>query len=149
MGKTSAFEKQIQDLIWGNIAIPNIGDTNGIPAAAVSGNFFMRLYTDAVVASDSVIGQECAYTGYVPGGVAIARATGVVVSGNNVKNVSKITFGACTAGEETVKYVAIWKNNSSNDVNDRMYFKELATPLTVQPGIIPEIPANALNINEN
>ena len=150
MSKSDAFENQLLLLLFNNTAITNVGDATGLPAAATAGNLYVRLYTSAVVVSDSVIGTECAYTGYVALGVAVARSGGGwTVAGNNASNTAAITFGACSAGSETVRYFAIWKNNTTTVAADRIYWGQLTSDLAVSAGITPEFAIGALDVNED
>ena len=109
--KSNEFENQLLLHIFNNSAIANVGDAAGLPVAATAGSLYVRLYTSAVAVDDATIGTECAYTGYVQYGVAVARSgAGWTVSGNNASNAAIVTFGACTALSETIRYFAIWKN---------------------------------------
>ena len=87
MSKSSAFENSLLLLLFNNTAIANIGDASGVPAAATAGNLYIRLYTSAITVDDDTIGTECAYTGYIPFGVAVPRSgAGFTVSANNASN---------------------------------------------------------------
>lgn len=150
MSKSDSFENALLLHIFNNSAIANVGDASGLPAAATAGSLYVRLYTSAVTVDDSTIGTECAYTGYVTGGVAVARtAGGWTVSGNNCSNTAAITFGACTAGSETIRYFAIWKDNSTNTDSHRLYWGQLTSDLAVSSGITPEFAIGALDVNED
>ena len=150
MSKSNSFENQLLLHIFNNSAIANVGDASGLPASAAPGNLYVRLYTSAVTVDDATIGTECAYTGYVSGGVAVARSgAGWTVSGNNASNTAAITFGACTAGSETVRYFAIWKDNSTGTDSHRLYWGQLTSDLAVSSGITPEFAAGALDVNED
>ena len=150
MSKSDAFENQLLLLLFQDTTIANIGDATGIEGAGVTGNFYVRLYTDAVVVNDSTIGTECAYTGYVQYGVAVARTSGGwTVATNNASNTAAITFGACTAGSENVRYFAIWKTNVDVTAANRIYWGQLTSDLAVSSGITPEFAIGALDVNED
>lgn len=150
MTKGNAFETDLLTLLFNNTSIANIGDAGGILQSVAPGSFWVRLYTDAVVVNDSTIGTECAYTGYVTGGVAVARsAGGWTISGNNASNTAAITFGACSAGSETIRYFAIWKDNSTGTDSHRLYWGQLTSDLAVSNGITPEFAIGALDVNED
>jgi len=150
MSKSSAFENSLLLLLFNNTAIANVGDASGIPAAATAGNLFIRLYTSAIAVDDDTIGTECAYTGYVSFGVAVPRSgAGWTVSTNNASNAAAITFGACTAGSETVRYFAIWKTNVDGTAANRIYWGQLTSDLAVSSGITPEFAIGALDVNED
>lgn len=150
MSKSDSFETDLLNHLFNNVAIANVGDASGLPAAATVGSFWVRLYTSAVTVDDSTIGTEAAYTGYVAGGVAVARSgAGWTISGNNCSNTAAITFGACTAGSETIRYFAIWKDNSTGTDSHRLYWGQLTSDLAVSSGITPEFAIGALDINED
>lgn len=150
MSKSNSFETTLLQHIFNNVALTDIGDASGLPAAATPGNLYVRLYTSAVVVDDATIGTECAYTGYVALGVAVPRtAGGWTVAGNNASNTAAVTFGACSAGSETVRYFAIWKNNTSTVDADRLYWGQLTSDLAVSAGITPEFAIGALDVNED
>lgn len=150
MSKSNSFETQLLQHLFNNAAIAKMGDATGLPAAATAGNLYVRLYTSAVVVDDATIGTECAYTGYVARGVAVPRtAGGWTIAGNNASNTAAITFGACTAGSETVRYFAIWKDNTSVVDAERLYWGQLTSDLAVSTGITPEFAIGALDVNED
>lgn len=147
MQASNTFENEFLKLLFQNIDIANIGNAAGIQGSVTAGNLYIRLCTDAVVVSDSQIGTECAYTGYVAGGVAVARTTGGwSVMGSEAKNVSSVTFGECTAGSENVRYVEIWRNNTGNTDSDRIAWKQLTLDLAVSAGIVPTFAAEGIII---
>lgn len=150
MSKSNSFENQLQLHIFNNSAIAKVGDANGLVASSTAGNVYVRLYTSAATVDDANIGTECAYTGYVAKGVAVARSgSGWTVTNNSVTNAAAITFGACTAGSETVRYFAIWKDNSSSSDAERLFWGQLTADLAVSAGITPEFAAGQLTINED
>lgn len=147
MEASNTFENEILKLLFQNVAIANIGDASGLQPSATAGNLYIRLCTDAVVASDSQIGTECAYTGYVAGGVAVERsASGWSVSGSEVKNAAEVEFGACTAGSENVRYVEIWRNNTGSLEADRIAWTQLTSDVAVIIGITPKFTAESITV---
>jgi hypothetical protein len=146
MSKASdTFENEFLKLLFQNIAIANIGDASGLQPAATAGNLYLRLCTDAVAASDAQIGTECAYTGYVAGGVAVERsATGWTVTTNQVKNAAEVAFGACSAGSENIRYVEVWRNNTGTTEADRIAWAQLNSDVAVAAGVTPKFAAEAL-----
>lgn len=150
MSKGNAFENGLLLLLFNNTNIANVGDATGIQGSTADGSLYIRLYTSAVVVDDATIGTECAYTGYATGGVAVARTTGGwTISGNNASNTAAITFGACTGGTETIRYFAIWKDNSTGTDSHRLYWGQLTSDLAVSNGITPEFAIGALDVNED
>ena len=150
MSKSDAFENQLLLLLFNNTTIANVGDAGGILKSVADGSVYIRLYTSAVTVNDSTTGTECAYTGYVQYGVAVARTVGGwTVATNNASNAAAITFGACTAGSETVRFFAIWKTNVDATAANRLYWGQLTSDLAVSSGITPEFAIGALDVNED
>lgn len=147
--KTTTFENEVLLHFFNNSAIADVGDISGLPAAATPGSLYVRLYTDAITVDDDTVGTECAYTGYVQYGVAVARSgAGWTVAADNCSNAAAITFGACTVGTETVKFLAIWKTNVGETADERIYWTELDSTLAVSPGITPQFAIGELDVNE-
>ena len=148
MSASNSFETDLLELIFNNTDIADIGDAAGLQNSAAAGSFYVRLYTSAVTVDDSTIGTEAAYTGYVSGGVAVARTSGGwTISGNNVSNAAAITFGKCTAGSETIRYFAIWKDNSTGTDSHRIIWGQLTSDLAVSTNITPEFAIGELDVN--
>lgn len=148
--KSDDFENDILLLIFNNTDILLIGDAGGLLGSVGAGSFWVRLMTDGTVVDDSTLGTQATYTGYVAGGIAVARtAGGWTVSGNNASNTAAITFGASTSGPETERYVEVWLDNSSSSIGDRLFWSQLDSDLIVNNGITPEIPIGDLDINED
>lgn len=122
-----------------------IGDVSGLQNSAAVGSFYIRLCTDASVPDASTIGTECAYTGYVAKGIAVARNTGALpVTANQFKNGAELLFGACTAGTENARYAELWVDNTSTTEAARVAFVQLTADLPISAGTTPKIAANAL-----
>jgi hypothetical protein len=139
MSKASnTFREQVLDLIFLNEAIPNIGDAAGLQPAATAGSFYVRLCTDASAVDKDALGTECAYTGYVAGGVAVVRtAAGWSRTGNIVSNAAEVGFGPCTAGTENIKYAELWRNNTGSTEADRVAWMEFSPVVPVSEGKTP------------
>jgi len=111
---SDTFENEFLKLLFQNVAIAGIGDASGLQPSAAAGNLYLRLCTDATVADDATVGTEASYTGYVAKGVAVARSNAAwdVVT-NSATNLADILFGDCTAVPQNIKYVEVWRNNTS------------------------------------
>lgn len=139
--------------LFQNEAITGIGDASGVLGSATAGSLYLRGCTDAVAANIETLGTECAYTGYTAGGVAIARTTGKwTVSWNDTDNKAELVnveeelMGERTdaGAAETLKYIELWKNNSSSAIADRLAWAELTTPLSVTQGVQPRFAAGKI-----
>lgn len=139
------FETDFLELLFNNTTIAGIGDTTGIVGSTAAGSLYVRLCTDATTANDSTLGTECTYTGYAAKGVAVARTSGGwTVSSNQVSNTAEVAFGACTAGTETVKYLEVWKDNTSSTISERIAWVELDSTLAVSAGVQPRFDVGAI-----
>jgi hypothetical protein len=148
--KSNTFETEFLAHIFTNAAITYIGDASGLPASATAGSLYVRLCTSATTCDDATVGTECAYTGYVPKGVAVARSgAGWTVSGNNASNAAAITFGQCAGGSETVRYAEIWRDNTSTTEAKRLFWGQLTSDLAVSSGITPEFAIGDFDVNED
>lgn len=147
--KSNSLENSILLLIFNNTDIADLGDASGVQGSAADGSLYIRLFnTDTV--DDSTVGTEATYTGYVSGGVAIARTVGgFTVVDNNVTNAAQFAYGECTVGTETLRYFGVFKDNSTGTESHRLYWGQLPSDLIVSIGSIPTIPAGYLNVNEN
>lgn len=145
MSSSNTFENEILKHLFQNSAILGIGDASGLLAAASAGNLYLRLCTDATVVDDATVGAECAYTGYVAKGVAVARSNaGWTVVANEAANLAEIQFGACSAGSENIRYVELWRNNTGDAEADRISWVQLAADLAISIGITPKFSVGAV-----
>lgn len=148
--KSNTLENKILLHLFNNSAIAGIGDASGLPASATAGNLYVRLCTSATTCDDATVGTETSYTGYAARGVAVPRSSaGWTVSGNNASNTAAITFGACTAGTATIRYVEIWMDNTNTTESYRLWWGQLSADLSIAAGITPEFAAGDLDIIED
>lgn len=88
--------------------------------------------------------SEATYTGYAR--VDVARtAGGWTISGANVSNAAAVTFGACTAGTNTITHFGIGSDLSGAG---NLFLKGTVTPnLAVSAGITPSFAIGALDVD--
>jgi len=147
MNASATLANSILKLFLQNHAIAGIGDASGLQPSAVAGNVYFRLCTDAVAVDKDTLGTECAYTGYVTKGIAVPRAAADLADTDELaNNANEIVFGACTAGEENVRYLEIWKNNTGDTEADRLFWFQLTNDLAVSPGITPKFAGGAFGL---
>lgn len=114
------------------------------------GNLYIRLYTTASTVSDSALGTEATFGGYPTKGLAVvANSTNWVVSANVANNGVVITFPDATSAGETLRYFAIWKNNTSALEADRLYWGQLTEDKAVVTGKAISFLVNSITITEN
>lgn len=147
-GATNLFEDDLLDLIFTNVAAPNVGDAGGLLPSAAPNNFHISLHTGNAISDTSTLqtDNEAGYAGY--GRVAVARSTAqwtVGATAGLVDNDNAITFTISTDGPETETDVGIGFAASGAGV--LQIYSTLAADLVVNNGVTPEFLAGALDIN--
>ena len=139
---TNLFKDDILDLIFTNVAAPNVGDAAGLLPSAAAGNMAIALHTGNAISDTSTVQtqNEAAYTGYVRQTVVRSTAGWTVASGL-VDNDSAITYPISTSGPETETDVSLGGNAGVMQI-----FGSLAADLVVNNGVTPEFAAGALDI---
>lgn len=149
MSKGNDFENDLLLLLFNNTAIANIGDAAGLQPSAGAGSLFVSLHTaDPGEAGDQTT-SEANYTGYARIGVTRAGA-GWTVAANEASNAALITFGACTAGNNTITYIGIGTLTAGAGM--LMYSGAVTDPvagLAVTVGITPKIQIGDLDTTED
>jgi len=145
-GATDLFEDDLLDLIFTNIAAPNVGDAAGLLPSLVANNFHISLHTGDAITDASTLqtDSEAAYTGYARQPVARSTAGWTVASGN-VDNDAAITFPISTSGPETQTDVGIGFAAAGAGV--LQIWSQLLSDLIVNVGITPEFAIGALDIS--
>jgi hypothetical protein len=146
-GATDLFEDDLLDLIFTNIAAPNVGDAGGLLPSAQANSFHISLHLlDALTDAPTLqTDNEAGFTGY--GRVAVARnVSDWTVASGVVDNDNLLQFGLATAGTpETITDVGIGFAASGAGVL-QMWAQVLAD-LIVNIGVNPEFAAGALDIS--
>lgn len=144
-GATNFFEDDLLDLIFTNVAAPNVGDAAGLPPSVAANNFHISLHTVTILDTATLQTQnEAAYTGYSR--VAVARSTaGWTVSAGQVSNDALITFPTSTSGPETELDVGI--GFAASGAGNLDIFAVLDASLVVNSGVTPEFAISALAIS--
>lgn len=144
MSATNAFETALLQLIFTNTDLANVGDAAGLQNSATAGSFYISLHTADPGETGTQTTSEASYTGYAR--VAVARSgAGWTVSGNNVSNAAAVTFGACTAGSNTITHFGIGSDSSGTG---NLFFKgALTSSLAVSSGITPSFAIGDLDVN--
>jgi hypothetical protein len=152
MSKTNGFENSILNLIFRNTAISNGGGTDFVRGGAAAGDFKIALYTaNPGEGGSGTSANEANYTGYSR--VSVPRTAGgwtISIGANVVSNAAKITFGACTAGTNTITHFAILTDDGGDGTNASMlFYGALSAPLSISPGITPEFNIGTLTVTED
>lgn len=144
MSATNAFESAVLSLYFNNIDHANIGDAAGLQNSTVAGNFYVSLHTADPGEAGAQNATEATYTGYAR--VAVARsAAGWTIAAANVSNAAAITFGACTAGSDTITHFGIGSDLSGAG---NLFFKgALTATRAISAGITPSFSIGELDVN--
>jgi hypothetical protein len=143
MSASNAFETSLLTLIFNNTNIANIGDATGLRGSTVAGSLYIALHTADPGEAGNQSTSEATYTGYAR--VAVVRSgAGFTVSGNSVSNAAIVTFGACTAGSNTITHFSIGSQSSGSTAGDFLMSGALSASLAVSAGITPSFAIGAL-----
>jgi len=141
MSASNAFETNLLLLILNNTNIANIGDATGLRGSSAAGSVYVALHTADPGEAGAQNTSEATYTGYAR--VAVARsAAGWTVASGAFSNFAAITFGACSAGSNTITHFSI--GSSSSGAGDLLLSGALSASLAVTTGITPVFNAGQL-----
>lgn len=143
-GATNLWELDVLDLIFTNVAAPNMGDAAGILPSAAAGNMAVALHTGNTIGETSTVQTqaEAAYTGYVRQNVVRSTSGWTVAGDGVVDNDAAINFVISTSGPETETDVSLGGNAGVMQM-----FASLDADLVVNSGVTPEFAAQALAIS--
>lgn len=146
MSATDFFEDDLLELIFQNVAAPNVGDGPGLLPSATAGSWFISLHTGNAIGETSTIQtqSEAAYNPYARQAVA-RSAAGWAVSAGLADNVAAITFPQSTTGPETETDVGL--GSAVSGPGNLQIFSTLLADLIVNNGVTPEFAIGALDIS--
>lgn len=133
MSKGDTFENDWLKLIFQATAIANIADN---AATTPLTNLFVALHTADPGEAGTQATNEATYTGYAR--VSVARsAGGWTVTANSVSPVAAISFGACTAGTNTITH---WSVGVAVSGATKLLYSGTVTPnISVTNGVTPQL----------
>lgn len=145
MSKSNSLETSFLKHIFQNVAIANVGDATGLPAAATAGSLYISLHVADPGEGGSQTTNEASYTSYAR--VAVARTTGAwSESSGTVSNLAAISFPACTGGTNTITHFGI--GTDSSGTGTLLYSGALTASLSVSTGITPSFSIGSLTVSE-
>jgi len=146
MSATNLFEDDLLDLIFTNVAAPNVGDAGGLLPSATAGNWHISLHTGNAISDTSTLqtDNEAAYTGYARQAV-VRSVAGWTVATGTATNDAAITFPISTSGPETETDVGLGFAAAGAGV--LQIFSTLDADLVVNNGVTPEFAISALAIS--
>ena len=143
MSATNAFETDLLKLIFQNVALANVGDASGLQPSSTAGSLYISLHTGDPGETGDQTTSEATYTGY--GRVAVARSDAAwTVSGNAASNAAAVTFGACSAGSNTITHFGI--GTAETTAGHLLFSGALTASLAVSAGITPEFAIGDLDV---
>jgi hypothetical protein len=143
MSKGNTFENDLLLLIFNATAIANIADN---AAASPLTNLYVALHTADPGEAGNQSTSEATYTGYAR--VAVARTSGGwTVTTSQAVNTAVVTFGACTAGSNTITHFSV--GVAASGATKILYSGALTASLAVSAGITPSAAAGALVCTED
>ena len=146
MSKSNAFETELLDLIFVNLAIANIGNVAGLQPSGVPGDLFVSLHTADPGETGDQGTSEAAYGNYARQAVPRSVA-GWAVAGDTVDNVAVITFPTSSNGPETETHFGIGAELSGATL--LLYSGILTASLIVNNGVTPEFAIGDCNVTED
>lgn len=102
MSATNLFEDDVLDLLFTNVAAPNVGDAAGLQPSAANGSWFISLHTGNAISDTSTLqtDNEAVFTNYARVGV-VRTVAGWTVASGTATNDALITFPQSGSGPET------------------------------------------------
>ena len=147
MSKSDTFENDYMKLVFNNVAIAGIGDTNGLLASGAAGSFWLTLHVGDPGEASTQTTNETAYTGYSR--LAVARTSaGFTVVGSTVNLTANADFPVCTANPGGV--VTHFGIGSSQTGTGKLLYSGTLTPnITMAPSVVPRITPAANLVTED
>lgn len=145
MTLSNAAETDLLELLFTNLAWPNIGDAGGLQPSVAPGDLYISLHTADPGEAGNQTTSEATYTGYAR--IAVARSgAGFTVAGANVSNAAAVTFGEKTAGgDETITHFGI--GTAASGVGNLLMSGVLTASLLVSNGITPEFAIGEMDVD--
>lgn len=132
-GKSDTFENDWLKLVFNATAIANLADN---AATGPLTNLFVALHTADPGEAGTQTTSEATYTGYAR--VSVARTVGGwTVTGNSVSPVAAISFGACTAGTNTITHFSV--GVASTGSTKVLYAGAISPTISVSAGVTPQL----------
>ena len=144
MSAQNFFENDLLELIFQNVAAPNLGDASGLQPSATAGSLYASLHT--ALPAETATAQttsEAGYTGYARQAVARSTTGWTVVSGN-ADNAAAITFPRATAGNATASHFGL--GSALSGAGNLFMTGALTSSLAISSNITPEFAQGDLNI---
>ena len=143
MSATNLWEDDVLDLMFTNVAAPNMGDVGGLLPSASPGSMTVALHTGNAIDDTSTLQTQvvAAYTGY-SNQTVVRSVAGWTVATGSATNDAIISFGLSSSGPETETDVSL-----GGFAGVMQIFSTLDADLIVNSGVTPEFAISALAIS--
>ncbi len=145
MSASNAFETDLLNLIFRNVAAAGIGDGAGLLGSGVDGDLYVSLHTADPGETGDQSTNECTYGAYSR--VAVARPAGWSVSGNGAENATLVQFPQATGGSETATHFGI--GTSLSGAGKLLFKGALVSSLAISLNVTPEFQAGEIDITND
>lgn len=145
MPKTTAFLEAVEDLIFNNANIANVGDATGLRGSSSAGVLYLSLHSSSPGLSGTQSTNEVSYTGYAR--QSVARSGGAWTrTGADTSPTANVQFPSCTGGSVTATYAGIGTDATGSGT--LLYYGAISPTIAISSGIIP-ILTNTSTITES
>lgn len=135
MSKGNTTENDLMKFMFNNVAMPSYGS-----------NLYLSLHTSDPGEAGDQTSNESDYTNYAR--VAVSRDSGGFTVTNNLsQNAALVQFPQCGGNPQTITHIAV--GTAASGAGQILYSGILNAPLAVANLIQPQIPANALQTQED
>jgi len=135
VSKSDAFENDILDLFFKNVAIADLAENDTTSPATT---LYFSLHTGDPGDAGTQATSETAYTGYAR--VGVTRGAGFTVTGNSVSPAANIDFAECTAAPGSpITHFGIGTNATAGQAGYLMYSGTVTPNITMAAGVIPRL----------
>ena len=141
MSLSNTTENELALLLFNATTMADIAENDSTSPATT---FEVGLHTADPGEAGTMSTSEATYTGYARESVA-RTSGGWTVSANNVSNTAAVTFGACTAGSETITHWSIGK--AGGGATQIIVSDAVDSNLAVSSGITPSFAIGVLQVN--
>lgn len=143
MSATNAFETNLLNLLFVNVALANVGDAAGLLPSAAAGVFFISLtVTPGHGEAGDQTTNETVYTNYLRDSEA-RNTTQWLVSGDTADN--KIAISFPTGGVTGATLFGFGLGSATSGAGNLFLYGTLTSTLAVSSGITPSFAIGALD----
>jgi hypothetical protein len=132
MSKSDAFENDLLDLFFKNVAIADLAENDTTSPATI---LYLSLHTADPGEGGTQSTSEVAYTSYAR--VAVTRGAGFTVTGNSVSPAANVDFPVGTGGSGTATHFGV--GTGASGAGYLMYSGTITPNIVCGNGITPRL----------